>query len=1195
MTSIRHFLLLWAIFVWTVQTVCAQPANPAQFALDCTFRDGNDIFTPQQSVILDVILRPLQPNTQPFTPSPLHATLTDVSQPENPLITGFNTPIGFSTPSPISFITPNKEGVYEITLTVVLTAGQENRTNRPFQIVARSPSQQVLTVQRQFLVLTPHIPPRTVGNWTLTERRDLPTVAEPPSRRLLLPFPKVAELPKLTDFPKPSALLHVPSFGRRTPPEGWHTPELYGYGSQYLHLPAFHGQFLEKSERNPEFSALSAAGSHECSWYSMPLDVKKGTPYLIEIDYPINIPQTLGLGIVDYLIPLELSGGMVGPVNTAADIHVAEEIVQDTPTHTTAAAATHQLLFWAATESPELVLVNRQPGQEALFRNIRISRIILPGQQGDPRLPKLFEGQAQRKRIGQILGANSFKHLKGGGESTDIQKAYEECSHLIDRLCQGGYDGITLTVLSKDSSLYPAVKSPAAKESFNALEMMFRRFDSEGLTLIPAIEFDMPIPSLEQLLQQYPGITEEILMGDSQVRRYNVLHPDVQRAMSEIVLDLADRFGHHPSFGGIALVLSPESYAQLPFVLYPPDDHTFMQFRQDTERELGIPFPDEQHLRSTMPIQQFLAHKNTERVRFLQSDQKIWETWVRWRMATISGFYADLAKHLSSKQIAAERSDAPLYLLGGTILDLPDIRQFCTPTLSRNFAPLQALQLLGFDLQRLAKAESLHFLRPVQIAETKNYCYEGLNSADAVALFSRSGIMPGVQFVHKDTDYFVTTPAYTQSRKRFVQQLAQADVLMFMDGGVFLPLGQEPALFELLDTYRQLPPVPFQTFQPSTANPVSLQPLTIRYNHSPEGLIVYIVNDAPFSVEADFFFTVDPRSSLTELTGQRMVRSLNRSMQRGSHTWRASLLPYDLLAVRINDAHAKIDSVSVLRPSSLCGTEGTLKQKVEELSQRIYAAQNGVLWNGLVNADFELPLDTSGKITGWQCFGQSLTALPDHTVVCKGRSSIKLMNGAAEPGTFLSQPLPIPATGRLGVSMFVGVPADYKVLPMNVILSAKYRDKPYYRNVPVGETLMQRLANVEPKNGVRWHRLVVPFERLPTESLEEVRIGVQYLDSGTVWLDDITLYQVLFSANEILDLKKMLVVAQGRCSDERVSDLISLLEGYWMQLLFQYAPVSQISPPPVLVPKPPAQLDTGTSKSPTLYQRVKGWAETVLP
>ena len=496
--------------------------------------------------------------------------------------------------------------------------------------------------------------------------------------------------------------------------------------------------------------------------------------------------------------------------------------------------------------------------------------------------------------------------------------------------------------------------------------------------------------------------------------------------------------------------------------------------------------------------------------------------------------------------------------------------------------------MLGFDLPFLSQTESLYFLKPVHISEEKNHSYNGLDSVDTVSLFSKSGILSGAQFVHTDTEYFVTTPVHTQSRKRFVRQLAQADVLMFMDAGVSLPFGQESATFDVLNTYRRLPLVPFQTLQPTAESSPSLQPLTIRYHNLPDGMIVYIVNDAPFAVEADFVFSADPQSRITELTGHRMIRSLSRNPQHtGSHTWRASLLPYDLLAIQINDTNAKIESVSVHLPPSLCGIDGKLRQKVEDLQQRVHTAQSGILWNELVNADFELPADMTGKITGWQCFGGSLTAIPDHTAACKGQSSVRLTNGSIEPGTFLSQPFAIPATGRLDVSMFVGISTDSQSLPMSVVLSAKHREQPFFRSVPVEETLMPLLANVEPRNGVRWHRVAVPF-RLPLESLEEIRIGIQYSGSGTVWLDDITLHHVSFSANETVELQKIQIAAEQRCAAGRVSELISLLEGYWAQFLFQHVP-APIPQPAVSLPRPSIADEAPPLKSPSLYQRVKGW------
>ena len=1155
MIPIRWTFALLTCFALAVstQTADVRSAETPQLSLNADFREGNGVFAPGQSIILDVILRPLSPNSNAADTFDLQAVLTAL--PDNPPIGVFGARLGTQTPLPIPFVTPDKEGVYEITLTVNQTVRlQRSLPNVPRLTEPALVSRTIAEIRRQFVVLPSEVAPRTTGSLILAETRNLSLAdessADSPSRRLL---PQL-HLPRITDLPRPAELLRMPRpFSRQNSPE---TP--------------------------PEelFNQLFGGDTH-----FLPLDTEIGKPYLIEIDYPVNIPQTLGVGIVDYLQVLQSDDGTGTGVallrNTAANIHIAKEIAQDPHLDS---AATHRLLFWAETEHPKLVVVNRQLQQEELPRNIRISRVITPGLKEDQRLPKLFEGTANRRRIGQILGEYYYPFWVSTEESQrvssaiDWRKTYEETSRLLDTLHRGGYDGVTLTILSQG-------QSHRVKETLDGYELMFRRFSSEGLTLIPAIKFDMPLPSLEQLLQQHPGIIEEIVIGTPEHRKYNLLHPAVQQAMAETVLELVDRFGHHPSFGGVAVVLSPESYAQLPFVFHPPDDFTFAQFRHDTEEQLGVPFPDEQHLRQTLPIQQFLENKNAQRVHFLRSDHTVWATWVRWRAAKVSGFYANLAT-----QIAARRSDAPLYLLGGTMLEQPEIQQFCTPTLPRNIAPLQAIQLLGFDLPTISRTESLHFLKPVIVSETRNHSYEGLNSTDIVPFFFKSGMLPGVQFVHGSggivagsrNDYFVTTPAHIQSRKRFVRQLAQADVPMFIDAGVTLPFGQESQQFDLLATFRRLPPVPFQTFQASAET----QPLTIRYQNLPDGMVIYIVNDVPFSIEADFFFTADFRSTITELTGHRMIRSLGRNPQRaGSHTWRASLAPYDLLAIQINDSNARLESVQVHRPSAI---ESALRQKVEELVQRVHAVRGGVPFDGLLNADFELPPDSNDGITGWQSFGNSLTVLLDHMVAGTGQNSVRLTNVSSEPGTFLSQPFDLPATGRLDVSMFVGVPAETSALPMSVVLSARNREQPLHRSVPVGETLMLLFANVEPRNGIRWHQVVVPF-RLPLEPLDEVRIGVQYSGIGTVWLDDVVLRHVSFSQNEMVELQKKSVVADQRSTSGRVSELLSLLESHWVQLLFDHIPVhvsqsvisTASSPATPGVPDPP--------KSATMYQRVRGW------
>ncbi len=89
---------------------------------------------------------------------------------------------------------------------------------------------------------------------------------------------------------------------------------------------------------------------------------------------------------------------------------------------------------------------------------------------------------------------------------------------------------------------------------------------------------------------------------------------------------------------------------------------------------------------------------------------------------------------------------------------------------------------------------------------------------------------------------------------------------------------------------------------------------------------------------------------------------------------------------------------------------------------------------------------------------------------------------------------------------------------------------------------------------VRWHRLIVPFDRLPNSGTEDFHLGFQLRGPGTIWLDDISLYQVSFTPNEIKALQRLVLAAGARCSQNRVSDLLAILEGYWARFLFAYVP-----------------------------------------
>jgi hypothetical protein len=383
-------------------------------------------------------------------------------------------------------------------------------------------------------------------------------------------------------------------------------------------------------------------------------------------------------------------------------------------------------------------------------------------------------------------------------------------------------------------------------------------------------------------------------------------------------------------------------------------------------------------------------------------------------------------------------------------------------------------------------------------------------------------------------------------------------------------------------------------------------------------LIVYFVNDAPFSVAAEMVISAASESSLKELSGFRTIEPI--TVRNGHLVWQTVLQPYDFVAVILNDSKAVIHDVNVVRPPAICGVNGLLKRKVELLSQQIHSAHSGVLWDKLGNSDFETFNNESNETAGWRHWGSHfLSAQLDAERKKTGQHSLRLTGISGienESGIIFSEPFEPPTTGQLFVSLYVGIKEDVTEktgsLPLEVILSAQKQGEPLFLSYCVEPVFLPLLVKTLPQHGVRWYRVLVPFTQLPTTGLSDFCIGFRLFGTSTVWIDNVTLYRMTFTSNEIKSLQQIALAANNRYSSDRVSDLLAILEGYWVQYLFHHIPVPSIptttSIPATSIPTQPSaviakeskpytsKVSVTTSGSPSpkkeeqsLFNRIKGW------
>ena len=251
---------------------------------------------------------------------------------------------------------------------------------------------------------------------------------------------------------------------------------------------------------------------------------------------------------------------------------------------------------------------------------------------------------------------------------------YQGGQHLLRYLKHVGYGGLMMSVWADGSSIYPSQhlqptprydtgvffgtgQDPLRKD---ALEMLFRMFDREGLTLIPALHFGSPLPELEELKREGEAVATGIewIGADGQnwlashaprqglAPYYNLLDPRVQDAMLTVIRELGTRYAAHPSFGGLAMQLSAEGYAQLPGDNWGYDDRTIARF----EKEAKTKVPGDGETRFAT------------RAKHLAGPARA--AWLSWRADVVADFHRRV-----EREVAAMRSGAKLYLAGGAMLD----------------------------------------------------------------------------------------------------------------------------------------------------------------------------------------------------------------------------------------------------------------------------------------------------------------------------------------------------------------------------------------------------------------------------------------------------------------------------------------------------------------------------------------------
>ncbi|MBL8826540.1 MAG: family 10 glycosylhydrolase [Planctomycetaceae bacterium] len=987
--------------------------------------------------------------------------------------------------------------------------------------------------------------------------------------------------------------------------------------------PLGNGQLNTFEHPLGKLARLSAvARDADLPWEAYPLPITRlGQPHIVEVEYPTDVAQTLGFSIVE-----PNAAGAVIPIGLDSGLYLPPEASEQTPT-----IERHRLIFWPRTNSPLLLVTNRRPGQSAVYGKIRL---LGQKQSAWPTLQRLPEPPAPLPRspiAGNVQSGRQwlvyydrplFAENFGAPQAVDVNSAhtgrtlhdwhtFETGSRrLTEYLNHVGYSGAIVSVLADGASLYPSrIIEPTSRHDDGAffsmgqdplrkdvVELLMRHCDREGLRLIPAVQFAAPLKLLEQRIRaggpQAQGI--ELVGVDGQPWRathaarqglgpyYNPLHPQVQEAMLAVIAELVDRYSPHGSFGGVAIQMTADGYAQFPGIEWGLDALTLARFEQESGISLA-------------------AHRSqTDRAAAVLAEHR--PRWLAWRSQQLALWY-----QRASEYVATRKPGAKLHLLPGDLLNRVELDRELRPALPRTTTIDQLWAAVGVDPAILRALPHVTLMRPERESPVNSVTGSAIDlEFNAATEWDQQFVdvdEPAWLFFHpplesrlpsfdqkspfKKTNLRLVTeasPAGARNRQRFAHALAKHDTTLLADGGWLVPLGQEDELRDLVASYRSLPATRFETLAPATP------PVTIRTFADEQRSYLYLVNDSPWKATVTLSVEAPEGCRLDPLGAPRRFPPLQGDGER--RWWTIDLAPYDVVTGVFSSPLARVTNPTIRLPNQ---ASEWLDARIAELWARAATLSNPTLPQLVTNTDFELSPVGTLTPSDWEIDPRAGSQVKlDDQQRHGGRYSAHITAGTFG-AELRSRPFAVPATGRLSLSVWLRVSDAEQPNVIRVGVQSESQGRTWSRAATLG-----KIAGAQPLNAA-WTQYLLEVPELPSDSLANLRVVVELIGTGEAWVDDIELLDLDFKEPERLELSKIITTIEYQRKAGDLAECLRSLEGYWPRYLRAHVPegdqalartliksVSTTPPQPAAANTPPAApRNPEAEKRPSMLDRMK--------
>ncbi len=777
--------------------------------------------------------------------------------------------------------------------------------------------------------------------------------------------------------------------------------------------------------------------------------------------------------------------------------------------------------IWPDANEPILILVNRSPDRPLWLGDAQLVELA-----DEPApLPLNEPADGSGRRLGLLLTGPSALDRFGGANDRGPADALARARHLVAYLAHVGASSVTFPPCVPDRPRRSALEGQAGEDPIgpDRLDLILDQLHRQGMTAWMEVRTEGPLPGLaapshpEALAQ---GLVRLDRQGKPDGSAYNLLAPEVQKALTRHVLSALDRGPGRPRPDGLLIRIGPG-----PTLAGRPDtgldDQTYARFVREAIQGGEAPGLDKND-----------PNRFSARHRFLSGPGLV--PWLDWRSNQLGTFYAGLARALRDKA-------------SGTILALatPGLDDGPAGAEARRcdlagLSPSQAWRAVGLDLNEWPNEPNLLVLRGAELSTgdlahdlaTRRELDEQVltRSARGLLLGVGEGLSSLAESENQQSTPLLLRAVPLAPGPDGDEPLGHA--LAALDAGWVLvsasaTAGQEERLRGYARIFRALP-------TPTNSRPIPLPPsgVAVRSWTVANSTYLAMANDTPYPLLLQAVLDASAPVPVEDLG--RGFRLRHDPAPGGGKLLVMELAPFGVSALRIGAPGVRIRSTTPHFSDHKEADREAVVDRLRRLSQG-----EGLR---LPNTDFEPSTTTeTGEVaaagslqppSGWHTESN-----PDSTLTLdldqprSGLASLRL-DLKNSPGSVYSDPFTPPAGA-------ISLRAWFRTDPPDAPIRVRIEGEP---GTPAES--LRLLADLPAKDRRQWTTESLQAADLPGSPAALVRLRFELLTPGRLWIDDLSV-----QGPGLLHARSCLTAALQAYGEGRYSDFARLSKSHWARRL----------------------------------------------